>query len=272
MRLRRAVPLFLVAIIVAACSSDLPTTPGLISPEGSALMTEDPTLLEVGICKTWLGETPVPDIDWQFEWTATAAPTAGTTTVSIPADGRISNCVNLGFWPAGTDVTVTEIVPDGYFLELIVLQRRGGGADNITDTDPPTVTFSVDTYSTVIFKNDKLDIPPPPVGTQGCTPGFWRQPHHFDQWVGYAPGDSYASVFGVDRSGSLLDNVTARGGGENALARHSVAALLNASSPDVEYNLTVAQVIAAVQDAFATGEFEATKDELEGFNEQGCPL
>lgn len=272
MRLRRAVPLFLVAIIVAACSSDLPTTPGLISPEGSALMTEDPTLLEVGICKTWLGETPVPDIDWQFEWTATAAPTAGTTTVSIPADGRISNCVNLGSWPAGTDVTVTEIVPDGYFLELIVLQRRGGGADNITDTDPPTVTFSVDTYSTVIFKNDKLDIPPPPGGGEGCTPGFWRQSQHFQYWTGFDPSDLYADVFGVDRAGNLLENVTARGGGANALARHAVAALLNAASAEVDYDLSIAEIIAGVQAAYDSGDFESFKNVLEGFNEQGCSV
>jgi hypothetical protein len=274
MRLRRAVPLTLAAIALAACSSDLPTTPGLTSAEDSALMTQHEGLVGVAICKTWLGDDPLPAIDWQFEWTATAAPTAGATTI-FPGDFSGSTaCIGLGSWPAGTEVTVTEVVPDGYTLELIFLQGRAEADDrNIRNPDPPSATFLVDTYRAIYFKNDGMDIPPPPPGGgEGCTPGYWRQPHHFAQWVGYAPGDSYAAVFGVARSGSLLQNVTARGGGVNALARHSVAALLNAASPDVDYDLTVAEVIAAVQGAFATGNFEAVKDRLEGFNEQGCPL
>jgi len=272
MRIRRAVPLFLAAVALAACSSDLPTTPGLTSAEDSALMTQHGELLDVGICKTWLGEDPVPAINWQFQWTATSAPTSGSTTI-VPGDfNGPAACISLGSWPAGTEVTVTEVVPDGYTLELILLQGRVEGTDQrIENPDPPSATFLVDTYRAIYFKNDGMDIPPPPPG-EGCTPGYWRQPHHFAQWVGYAPGDSYAAVFGVARSGTLLQNVTATGGGVNALARHSVAALLNASSPDVDYDLTVAEVIAAVQAAFATGSFEATKDRLEGFNEQGCPL
>ena len=491
MRLRRAVPLFLAAIALAACSSDLPTTPALTSSDGSALMSDHEALLNVGICKTWLGDEPVPAIGWQFEWTATSAPTAGSTTVSIPADGRVSNCVALGSWPAGTEVTVTELVPAGYSLELIALQRRSGGADNITDTDPPTVTFLVDTYSTVIFKNtgsaalpleiaktaagtydrtvsweltksvmpgshmgapgdefvsdwtvtatksemsgnyavtgtitvdnpnsfavpftladvlddgtvanitcpgtgdntgtaaangavtcafsaapadgsatlntatatfdvgagsttatatagvtftenligdDRVTLSDPRVGfsevisattvrifpetftcpadpsrykdgvytetftntaylngdntdleasaevtikcelppmTEGCTPGFWRQPQHFQYWTGHSPSDSYSGVFGVSRPGNLLQNVTALGGGANALARHSVAALLNATSPEVNYNLTVAEIIAGVQAAYASGDFETFKNVLEGYNEQGCSV
>jgi hypothetical protein len=27
----------------------------------------------------------------------------------------------------------------------------------------------------------------PPPGNQGCTPGYWKQPHHLDSWVGYTP-------------------------------------------------------------------------------------
>ena len=274
MRLRRAVPLFLVAIIVAACSSDLPTTPGLISPEGSALMTEDPTLLEVGICKTWLGETPVPDIDWQFEWTATAAPTEGTTTILTTDFVGPSGCISLGSWPAGTEVTVTEVVPAGYTLELIVLQGRDeADGQNIPNPDPPAATFLVDTYRTIYFKNDVLDIPPPPPGGgEGCTPGFWRQSQHFQYWTGFDPSDLYADVFGVDRAGNLLENVTARGGGANALARHAVAALLNAASAEVDYDLSIAEIIAGVQAAYDSGDFESFKNVLEGFNEQGCSV
>jgi hypothetical protein len=63
-----------------------------------------------------------------------------------------------------------------------------------------------------------------------------------------------------------------RGGGENALARHAVAALLNASSPDVDYYTDVAGVIALVQEAYATGEFESAKDLLDLQNNLGCPI
>ncbi len=117
--------------------------------------------------------------------------------------------------------------------------------------------------------------PPPPGGGDGCTPGYWKQPHHFDSWeaTGYAPADSFDAVFGVDSSfETLLDGVGATGGGENALARHAVAALLNASNPDVDYAYSAAEVIASVQDAYASGDFEGAKDALAEQNELGCPL
>jgi hypothetical protein len=112
---------------------------------------------------------------------------------------------------------------------------------------------------------------PPP--SEGCTPGYWKQSHHFDSWVGFAPTDKFEAVFGVNVPGNptLLDALQAGGGGINALERHAVAALLNASSPDVEY-LTVSQVIAKVQAAIATNTIEQTKNELENFNQLGCPL
>ena len=272
MRLRKAVPLFLAAIALAACSSDLPTTPALTSSDGEPLMSSHP-VLNVGICKTWLGDEPVPAIDWQFEWTATSAPAAGSTTI-VPSDfNGISACISLGSWPAGTEVTVTEVVPTGYFLERILLQGRVEADDRlILDPDPPTVTFLVDTYQSVYFKNDGIDIPPPPPGGEGCTPGFWRQAQHFQYWTGFDPSDLYADVFGVDRAGTLLENVAANGGGANALARHAVAALLNAASPEVDYNLSIAVIIAGVQAAYASGNFESFKDVLEGYNEQGCSV
>ena len=117
--------------------------------------------------------------------------------------------------------------------------------------------------------------PPPPPGGEGCTPGYWKQTQHFDSWVGtgFAPGDSFDTVMGVDSSfGTLLDGVRAKGGDENALARHAVAALLNASSSGVDYEFTSAEVIALVQDAYASGDFETAKNLLEAENEAGCPL
>ena len=54
--------------------------------------------------------------------------------------------------------------------------------------------------------------------------------------------------------------------------RHAVAALLNAASPGVNYFYSEAEVIALVQDAFNTGDYETSKNLLEAQNEPGCPL
>ncbi|MHC4695579.1 MAG: myxococcus cysteine-rich repeat containing protein, partial [Planctomycetota bacterium] len=111
-------------------------------------------------------------------------------------------------------------------------------------------------------------------GGQGCTPGFWKQRHHLDAWMVYHPDDLFDDVFGVDATGdlTLLETLKRGGGGENAFGRHAVAALLNAASTDVDYFYAIAGVIAMVQDAYATGDFEPTKNLFEGENESGCPV
>jgi cysteine-rich repeat protein len=111
-------------------------------------------------------------------------------------------------------------------------------------------------------------------GGEGCTPGFWKQPHHLAAWVGYHPDELFDVVFGVDAPGdlTLLETLWQRGGKEKALGRHAVAALLDAASPDVNYYYTAADVIALVQSAYATDDFEGVKNLLEHENESGCPL
>ena len=88
------------------------------------------------------------------------------------------------------------------------------------------------------------------------TPGFWKAHISQNSWVktGLRPGDSFASVFTVDSTlslkttfdPSLLDVLSARGGGANALGRHAVAALLNASSPNSSYPYTPDEIKMAV--------------------------
>ena len=112
-------------------------------------------------------------------------------------------------------------------------------------------------------------------GGEGCTPGYWRQSHHFDSYPApYAPDTLFADAFGVDAFPglNLAQASRLRGGGLNALGRHAVAALLNAASSDVSSDLTVMQVITSFQNAYADGEYEGTKDMFAGYNEQSCPL
>lgn len=85
-------------------------------------------------------------------------------------------------------------------------------------------------------------------GGDGCTPGYWKT--HFDRWEGYLPGDDFDTVFGTDYFDpdiTLGEATWARGGGYNKIARHGVAALLNAVHGDIEFKYTAAEVIALVQ-------------------------
>lgn len=123
----------------------------------------------------------------------------------------------------------------------------------------------------VEFGNVYTCEPPPPSGGEGCTPGYWKQDHHFDSWVGYATDDSFDTIFGVDVGGTLLDALNMKGGKDKALMRHAAAALLNASG-GVSYLYSEEEIIAMVQEAFASGDFNGTKALFETQNEAGCPL
>ena len=110
-------------------------------------------------------------------------------------------------------------------------------------------------------------IPPPGGGDEGCTPGFWK--NHLEDWAGtvFSTGDDFDATFGVDLFDpdiTLEMAVNAKGGGDNKLARHGTAALLSAAHPEVEYPISVSEVIALVQAGDA--------DILVAFNELGCEI
>ena len=162
----------------------------------------------------------------------------------------------------------------------------------VVATDPsPLANTVVVTYNPTGFPNvirdtatDSVVVQRP--GGEGCTPGYWKQSQHFDSWVGYTQDQSFEAVFGVNvtlggtggqpllTNPTLIQALNAGGGGENALARHAVAALLNAASPDVDSDFTTAQVIALVQDAYTAGGLSMAQVQalLSESNEDGCPL
>lgn len=126
-----------------------------------------------------------------------------------------------------------------------------------------------------------LAVPASASACDGCTPGFWK--NNTGAWgpTGYSPGQTYGSVFAMAPSSlagmSLLDVASNGGGGENALGRHSVAALLNLAHPDVANppGWDVMALINAVNTAYGSGSasvMESLKDTLEALNEAGCPL
>jgi len=126
-------------------------------------------------------------------------------------------------------------------------------------------------------------LPPDDGGGEGCTPGYWKQPQHFDSWVGYTPNQTLESVFDVPDSygmdnQTLLQALSFQGGSGTVgaaeiLLRASVAALLNSSS--VNYPITTADLIAQVNAALASGNrgtMLTLAAQLDLYNNLGCPL
>ena len=112
-------------------------------------------------------------------------------------------------------------------------------------------------------------------GSEGCTPGYWKQSQHFDSWTLYNPTDSFDTTFNdVAFPGmTLLQVLQQGGGGLNALGRQTVAALLNVASGDVDYAYTSTKtVIDLFNNVFPGGDYEGLKNIFEGFNQLSCPL
>ena len=128
-------------------------------------------------------------------------------------------------------------------------------------------------------------------GSNGCTPGYWKQAQHFDSWNGYTTGQKFSEVFGrtimitwsapgggkptTVTNPTLLQALQANGGCLDALARHAVAALLNSANPNVSYQYATAEIITMVQNALDSGDciaIEGAKDLLATANQRGCPL
>ena len=120
------------------------------------------------------------------------------------------------------------------------------------------------------------------MGAEGCTPGYWKNSPGC--WECLSPSQSFEDFFSVDvtlRAGgrntiaapTMMQALEATGGGVNALARHAVAAILNACDPDVAYPMSVGDIIGAVQAAIAAGEGEikSLATMLDMYNNYGCP-
>jgi hypothetical protein len=124
-----------------------------------------------------------------------------------------------------------------------------------------------------------------PGGAEGCTPGYWKQEHHFDSWTTYTPGQTLESVFDVPDSLGM-DNTTlvaALGGGGGSgvaggakiLLRAAVASLLNSTSAGVDFSMSTADVISQVNAALASmsrATMLALAGTLDTENNKGCPL
>lgn len=265
------------AVSLMGCEGASPTAPVAAKAGGMMgstltgnvgdLTTSTPVAGMIKVCK--LG-----NISGTFEVTTASV---GGGTVSAPSNPTIDE---------GSCIIVATNNEEGKGEDVTILETSSGlagitgeGVDVVTGALYPIQfsnggTLFVNRYHgfTVSFTN-YADVPPPPTASQGCTPGYWKQPQHFDSWAApYTPETSFGSVFADAFPGkTLLDVVKQGGGGLKALGRHTVAALLNAAG-GVESGLSTADVISAFNTAYASGDYESQKNIFAGLNELGCPL
>jgi hypothetical protein len=123
-------------------------------------------------------------------------------------------------------------------------------------------------------------------GEFGCTLGYWK--NHLASWpaTGYSPQDSVGAVFAgttpwPDVATSSLLDALKFGGGKGVegavrnLMKQAVAALLNATHPNVAYPLTWGEVISRVDGALASNDRQTIlrlAEMLDRDNNLGCPL
>ena len=180
----------------------------------------------------------------------------------------------IGQHDAGGPMTGGNYSLTGGFWALFAVQTPGAPVLNITLTGTATVTCTATdacgNSPTPCISNFSAQC----AGGEGCTPGFWKQPQHFGFWPApYTPSTQFSAVFENAFPGkTLLQVLSLQGGGLNALGRHTVAALLNAASANVNYNLTPQQVIDMFNAVFPGGDYETLKNLFEQYNSQNCPI
>jgi hypothetical protein len=254
--------------VVGACTDTGPTEPTRVNAPRLNLNTGTPGQKLV-LCKQGAPGT--------FE-VSLAQEALGTLAVTNPFTVNAGECVDVLIGRAngdgsccepldGVTITETSAIP----VSISYAAPEGQNCF-ITATGPNFISLELNTYNgcTVTFVNQ----PPPPPSGDGCTPGFWK--NSVGSWpAGYLPGADFDASFGVNLFNpniTLMQALNLGSGGKNALARHAVAALLNSAAAGVDYGMSTADVIAAVQAAVASGNFESAKNVFEALNELECGL
>jgi hypothetical protein len=281
--------------VLAACSNDVTTAPSA-ARQATITAPADPFAADDNhkafVCV-------VSPLGGTFTFSTTGAPTPGggnpgPTIVASPTDVANGTCTHVATAGSGagfpdpdtvhTDETVHPgaVTLSGVTVEQAVYSSQSGNflsSSTAAGADPSTGIISNEQAVRIVYTYALT-----PVEGRGCTPGYWKQEHHFDSWVTYLPTQTLESVFDVpDALG--MDNTTlvaalAGGGGPGVtggakiLLRAAVAALLNTTSLS-GYPLTTAQVISQVNTALASNNRNTMltlATTLDNNNNLGCPL
>jgi hypothetical protein len=164
------------------------------------------------------------------------------------------------------------------------------GAPDVNNTVTVTATLpAVYELPNIIIKSATASCSVP--GAEGCTPGFWKNSPNC--WCdAYEPTDTLESVFDIPcgttyGTGSyclgnktLMQALSFTGGSTvkakaQILLRAAVAALLNACNGNIDYPLSEAAIIAAVNDAIDSKNGTTILNLatlLDDYNNYGCPI
>jgi len=184
------------------------------------------------------------------------------------------------------------------FPTRVVVDQLEDGSYSLTLLGEVNVTVEVTAVDGCENQAQKIYNLTAECGNQACSPGFWR--NHYDMWCAtpYNPVDDYCSpgpatkfadAFGItdfsgpdvpvnfDREMTLLTAVNASRGPFNQLLFQGTAALLNASSPEVDYPAGAKHVKRVMRDVFAGRLALSEAGALIGFynsaeGECGCPF
>lgn len=275
-------------VAVAGQYSNLGTVTA-VDPEGGTVSDSDPShyfgvepqpRVEVDLEKATNGHDadigPGPELDegapvtWTFVVTNTGEVDLVDLTVTDDVEGAVA-CPRTRLAP-GESMTCTAhgVARPGAYRNTGTVTGRAEDDRQVTDRDPSHY-----------FGIERLE-----PEAQGCTPGYWK--NHPGAWAaaGFSTAQSVASVFGAAAgypglgSASLIEALDFNGGSsvEGAarnLLRAAVAALLNASHPEIDFPRTPSQVVSTVSSALASGDRDtmlSVAAGLDGDNNSGCPL
>jgi hypothetical protein len=273
-----------ILILAAGCVDQVPTILEPGSDPLQVVITPEPrtvTVCKVGPAGSYrFSLSQVPDAVNISTWN-------GTALVENPFSLAAGDCADVYLGSELSDwVIVREIeLPAGVSFDHVEVVLKGGTCNpdptspnhvycpilypgNLVDViigeNGAGVVANAQTGFTLTFYNQSTTN-----GVGGCTPGAWRQAHWFHFWADpYTPESPLGTVFasaglysqnGVSLADRTMHDALQFGGGPGAdgaariLLRAAVAAVLNAHSPIVEYPHSVADVVAEVDAALASG-------------------
>ena len=206
-------------------------------------------------------------VQWTYVVTNTGPVTL--TNVSVTDDRGVTVTCPKTTLAAGESMTCTAsgTAAAGQYANIGTVTGKPPTGSNVTASDPSHYFGQTP-------------------GSQGCTPGYWK--NHTDSWAaaGYSPSQTILSVFSESwrhpaLAGSTLHEALGFGGGAGVegaaeiLLRAAVAALLNGAHPGVDYPRYASDVIANVNTALASGNRDTMLSlaaALDADNNLGCPL
>jgi hypothetical protein len=226
------------AILLVSCTDETTTGPNL-RPQFSYV--GEPALV---LLKTY----GVPSSTFELSATSGSLPLGEEVTMGNDVWTKVWEATeNVDGEFTAIDKLLDNAQVDSVFVLTLVRGADGtlveGEQTKITGTNQIAMDVGFDNGGYIrVFKSVKNDNPADP---QGCTPAFYRKRRNRESWPdAYPRFTSFNSVFINAFPGETLLGVLRNGGrGKDALGRHAVAALLNAASPNLDYPLTVNQVV-----------------------------